>query len=105
MNHCRLPLSKVLVILLLSFRLPLYAQSEALKLLRPRAFNPVKVINGQTIHDFDNDGWDDLWVMMRQVPAGGGKLADFTKDPDGDYDKDGVTLSVFDCISRSCNCC
>ncbi len=56
-----------------------------------RGYNPIKVIKGYTIRDYNNDGWDDMWLLQCECPPVGGQLANFPAHADEDYDKDGIS--------------
>jgi hypothetical protein len=68
---------------------PKIDQSATKRFFPKRSFT--KEVNGRTIFDIDNDGWDDLWLMMHQWPHGGGPLSDIVERPWEDFDKDGVS--------------
>lgn len=79
--------SLLAILMLLAVTLTGYSQSR----LPRSAYNPVKVIDGVTIRDYNNDGWDDIWLLLHEWPTGGGKRSNIVNEPNADYDGDGVT--------------
>lgn len=68
-----------------------------------RSCNPVKVIQGFTIRDVNNDGWDDGWLMANQWPPGGDSPSRIEGAPDADFDGDGVSNHQ-EMLSNTCPC-
>lgn len=75
------------LLLFLALSLAGYSQTR----LPRSSYNPVKVIDGVTIRDTDNDGWDDIWLLLHEWPTGGGKRSNIVNEPNADYDGDGVS--------------
>lgn len=50
-----------------------------------------KIVKGYTIHDSNNDGWDDVWLLIHEWRPGGGARTDIEGAPNEDFDGDGVS--------------